>query len=49
MSRRPVVTITRLLVCAICGRGFHDQRTLVMHHNATHPDTYDDEEKEKTP
>lgn len=33
------------IFCMNCGRTFDDQRTLVLHCNAAHPDTYDDEEK----
>lgn len=39
----PELADWRGFFCAECGREFDSQRTLVLHCNATHPDTYDDE------
>lgn len=45
LPRAEILDWGKGIFCMNCGRTFDDQRTLVLHCNATHPNTYDDEEK----
>lgn len=41
LPRAEILDWGKGIFCVACGRNFDDQRTLVLHCKATHPETYD--------